>query len=123
MSSYNFTWGHLVKIKWLVTDVTAVGSLDRAECAILGVVCGWACFWPIQVIFVVGEPLCGVGTPVLSSNNFTRGHLMKIEWLVTDVTAVGSPARTECAILGVILAGRVFGQFRPYFWSLNQFVM
>ena len=24
---------------------------------------GWACFWPIKVIFVVGEPLCGVGTP------------------------------------------------------------
>ena len=30
---------------------------------------------------------------------------MKIEWLVTDVTAVGSPDRAERAILGVILAG------------------
>ena len=25
--------------------------------------CGWACFCPIEVIFVLGEPLCGVGTP------------------------------------------------------------
>ena len=60
-----------MKIEWLVADVTAVGSLDRAECAILGGDCGWAYFWPIQVIFVVAAPLRGVGTPLLSSNNFT----------------------------------------------------
>ena len=29
---------------------------------------------------------------------------MKIEWLVAGVTAVGSPDRAECAILGVMLA-------------------
>ena len=54
-----------MKIEWLVADVTAVGSLDRAKCAILGGDCGWACFWPIQVIFVVAAPLRGVGTPPL----------------------------------------------------------
>ena len=32
---------------------------------------------------------------------------MKIEWLVTDVTAIGSPGRAESAILGVVLAERV----------------
>ena len=53
-----------MKIEWLVADVTAIGSSGRAEHAILGGVCGWVCFWPIQVIFVVGEPLCGVGTPI-----------------------------------------------------------
>ena len=37
---------------------------------------------------------------------------MKIEWLVADVRAVGSPDRAEYAVLGVILAGRFFGQFR-----------
>ena len=42
---------------------------------------------------------------------------MKIEWLVADVTAVGSPDRAERAILGVILAGRVFGQSRSFLWS------
>ena len=40
---------------------------------------------------------------------------MKIEWLVTDVTAVGSPGRAEHAVLGGILAGRVFGQIQDIF--------
>ena len=35
---------------------------------------------------------------------------MKIESLVSDVTAVGSPDRAERAILGVILAERFFCQ-------------
>ena len=52
-----------MKIEWLVADVTAVGSLDRAERAILGVILTGCVFSPIQVIFVVGEPLCGVGPP------------------------------------------------------------
>ena len=51
------------------------------------------------------EPLCDVGTPcLLSPNKFTLGHLVKIEWLVTDITAVESPDRGERAILGVSLA-------------------
>ena len=53
-----------MKIEWLVADVIAVGSLDRAECVILGVIlaelvfgqsrsfCGWG-----------ATPLCGVGSP------------------------------------------------------------
>ena len=52
-----------MKLEWLVADVTAVGSFDRAKRAILGGIFDWVCFWPIQVIFVAGEPLCGVGTP------------------------------------------------------------
>ena len=43
------------------TDVTAVGSPDRAERAILGMILG--VFWSIQATFVVGEPLCDVGIP------------------------------------------------------------
>ena len=111
-----------MKIEWLVTDVTAVGSLDRAECAILGVILA-------EVFFVNPGHFCGRGTtlwcrnPLLSSNNFTQGHLMKIEWLVTNAPAIGSPGRAERAILGAILAGRVFGQSRTYLWSLSHFVM
>ena len=52
-----------MKIEWLVADVTAVGSIDTAERAILGVFMTGRLSWPIQVIFVAGEPLCGVGTP------------------------------------------------------------
>ena len=47
---------------------------------------------------------------------------MKIEWLVADVTAVGSLDRAEGTILGVIVAGRVFDQFRSYLWSGSHFV-
>ena len=48
----------------------------------------------------------------MSSNNFTQVRLVKIERLVADVTAVGSLDRAEGAILGLIVAGCVFGQFR-----------
>ena len=50
-----------MKIKWLATNVRAIGSPDRAEPAVLGVILGVV--WSIQAVFVVGEPLCGVGTP------------------------------------------------------------
>ena len=63
MSPNNFTQGHLIKTESLVVDVTAVGSLDRAEHTILGMIVAWRVFLPIQVVFVVGEPLCGIGTP------------------------------------------------------------
>ena len=53
-----------MKTEWLVANVSIVGSLDRAERAILGGDCSWACFWPIQVVFAVAAPLCDVGTPI-----------------------------------------------------------
>ena len=52
-----------MKTEWLVTDVTAVGSPDRAERAILGVILAGRFFLPNQVVFLVGEPLCDVATP------------------------------------------------------------
>ena len=48
----------------------------------------------------------GCRNPVLSPDNFTQGHLMNVEWLVTDGTAVVSPDRGERAILREILAER-----------------
>ena len=48
----------------------------------------------------------------MSSNNFTHEHLMKLEWLLTNVPDVESPDRAECAILEVILAGQFLGQLR-----------
>ena len=48
---------------------------------------------------------------------------MKIEWLVADMTAVGSLDRAERAILGVIVAGRVFDQFRTFLWSVSHIVV
>ena len=61
-----------MKIEWLDTDVTAVRSPDRAECAILGVILAGRLFLPIQAVFVAGEPLSDVGTlSSRSPNNFT----------------------------------------------------
>ena len=60
-----------MKIEWLISDVMAVGSLDRAERAILGLILA-VCFWPNQFIFLVGEPLCGVGTPFRSLVSLLR---------------------------------------------------
>ena len=72
---------------------------------------------------MVGEPLYGVGTPLLSSKNFTWGHFMKIECMVTDVTPVEFSDRAEHAIMGLILAMPGFGQFVPYLRSGSHFVM
>ena len=70
------------------------------------------------------DNVTSVGSPARAGpNNFTEGRLMKIEWLVTDVTAVWSHDRAERAILGVILARRYFGQFTLYLWSGSYFVM
>ena len=41
--------------------------------------------------------------PLLSPNQFPCGHLIEIEWLVTDITAVGASDRGERAILGMNL--------------------
>ena len=56
-----FTVGHSSKIEGQVADLTAVGSPDRAEHAILGIILG--IFWPIQANLVVEEPLCDLGIP------------------------------------------------------------
>ena len=42
---------------------------------------------------------------------------MKTEWLVADVTAVRVLDRAKRAILGVFVAGRVFGQSRSFLLS------
>ena len=47
--------------------------------------------------------------------------LMQIEWLVANVTPVGSPARAEHGILGMILD--FFGQSSSFLWSGSHFVM
>ena len=51
----------------------------------------------------------------MSSNKFALGHSMKMEWLIANATAVGSPDRAGRAILGVFVVGRVFGQSRSFF--------
>ena len=59
----------------------------------------------------------------MSPNKTTHGHLVKIEWLVADVTAVGSLDTSEHAIMGLIVDGRVFVQFRSFLWSGSYVVV
>ena len=113
-----------MKMKLLVPNVTAIGSPGRAERAVLGgILTG-------RVTFLNNAGhICGWGATLwcrnllLSSNNFTWGHLVRMEWLVADVTAVGCLDRAERAILEVIVAGCVFGQFRSFLWSGSHFVV
>ena len=50
-----------MKKRVVVVDVTAVGSLDRAQRAILGGILAGRVFVQSRIyIFVAGEPLCGV---------------------------------------------------------------
>ena len=51
-----------MKIEWLITDAPAIGSSGQSG-TFHGGDFGFACFWPVQDIFVVAEPLCDVGTP------------------------------------------------------------
>ena len=113
-----YTEGHLMEIGRLVTDVTAVGAPDIVEHAILGVILAGRCVVLSNLLcFCDWGATLWCRNPLLSPNRFTYSHLMKIKWLVADVTAVRSPDRAERTILGVILAGRCFGQIIAYFWS------
>ena len=59
----------------------------------------------------------------MSSNNFTQGHSVKIEWLISDVTVVGYPEIAERANLGGIVAGRVFSPIQVIFVIGGHFVV
>ena len=58
--SPNVTVQYLMKLEWLIANVTAVWSPIRAESAVFGSFLAF--FGQIWSIFVTGEPLCGVGT-------------------------------------------------------------
>ena len=90
-----------MKIEGVVADVTPVGSPDRAERDILEL------FW--TVLANLCRICCPGATlrcrkPLLSPNTFTYGHLLKIEWLVANVTSVGFPDRAEHDMLGMTLS-------------------
>ena len=65
------------------------------------------------------EPLCDV--EITSWALIALLMVTIIEWLIADVTSVGSPARAKCDILEIILD--LFGQFRPLLWSGDHSVI
>ena len=103
-SPYYFTYGHSIQIEGLIAGVTSVGSPTRAECDILGMILD--VFWLIHSGHFWSRTGGGhfvIWKSPLSPNNFTWGHVLKIEWLVASLTAVRSLARVEHDILGMIL--------------------
>ena len=87
-----------MKIEWLIDDESSVGSPARVERDIF-LVSFWMFFGQLRPRLWLGATL-RCRNPLLSPSNFTQVHLRKLEWLVTDVTAVGSPDRAERGILG-----------------------
>ena len=85
-----------------------------AERAIWGVIVAGRCFDQFRPYLWSGGHFVIRRNPFLSPNNFTQGHVSKIEWLVTNVTAIESPERAEHAFWGVILTERFVAQFRLY---------
>ena len=69
-----------------------------------------------------GEATLRCRNLLLISNNFI-GRIVKIEWLVANVTAVGCLDRAKRAIFGGIVAGHVFGPSRSCLWSGSHFVV
>ena len=57
----------------------------------------------------------------MSPNKSTEGHLVKMECLVSDVTAIRSPDRAEHAILGMIFAKCVFWPNQALFMVAEPF--
>ena len=59
----------------------------------------------------------------MSSNTFIEGILVKVKWLVANVTTIGSLGGPKRTILGGVLAGSVFTRYRTYLWSGGHFVV
>ena len=74
----------------MVVNVTPVRSPARAEIDILGTILGG--FWPMQATFLVGGgQLRDIAIP-FRALIFYLLRVVYQNWLVADVTSVGSPA-------------------------------
>ena len=90
-----------IENEWLVCGqfYSRVGSPVSAESDVIG--------WCLRCFGQFG-PLSW--NSLSGPKNLTRDHLMKIEWLITNVTVVASSIRAECAVFGF------FGQIKLILW-------
>ena len=91
-----------MEIEQMVANITAFGSSAGVESAVL-----MGYFGVLQQIwatFICGRvaTLCA-GVTFLRPKNLSSDHLMKLEWLIADIPAVGSSIRAENAIFWVNL--------------------
>ena len=71
-----------MKIELLVTGVIAVGSPDIVERATLEVIFAGRCFANSGCLYG-REAILLCKNPLLSPNESTKGHLMKIKWCLS----------------------------------------
>ena len=88
-----------MKSEWLITNVRAVSSPAIVGERNLFVILDD--FWPTQATFVAWEPILTWKSP-FEPSSLSQDHLMNIEWLITDITAVGSPARADSEFVWAI---------------------
>ena len=80
-------------------------------------------YWPIYIdkLFLWLGATLRVGRPPASSKILMYDHFMKaLVWLITDVTAYGSPIRAE-SVFGPFLI--FFGRLEPLLWSGSHFMI
>ena len=84
-----------MKIEWLNTNMTAIGSPAKAESEIFWVVLG--VFLPIWAAIVVGEPLCELETPSWVLRTLLRIIWWKyVEWLVITIVVLNPRYTWHC---------------------------
>ena len=87
---------HLMRVEWLIANITAVGFPIRQPSEQKVQFC-----WLFLTCLVILDHFCGHGATLrswnqlLSPKNLIYGHLMKMNRLITKVTADASPVRAE----------------------------
>ena len=84
------------KVEWLITNITAVGSPAGAETVSWG---DFGCFLANSGSFCAQRAMLRPGNPSPSVKTLTQDHSMKIEWLITNVSPVGSPRQIKSKII------------------------
>ena len=96
-----------MKTEWLMAVVTAFGTPTRAKNEVFLVI--------FDILLADPGPFCGQGATwcpenhILGPKNITSDHVIKIECLVTNLTAVRSPVSAESEGFWVIF---------DFFWPI-----
>ena len=111
-----FICDNLMKREWLTANVTAVWPPTRAVGEVFGLYCTF--FGQVGPLLWSGRHFVSYKTHL---KNITYDYLMKREWLIVNVTAVGPLTRAAHKMFWRCLA--FCGQVWPLLWSGSTFVI
>ena len=115
-----------MNIKWLTSNVTdsCWNPCQRRKWRFLG---GYWHFLANPGGSCVGGAVLWYGNPISNPNQLIHNHSINLEWLMTNLTAVGSPVNAKSQVFWVIFdiilsieAAFVLELSKPYFWSFNE---